>query len=348
MKSQILGFQIPFRSFSKETSLSPSKPITHRDSHGTYREHSPKRAGRASLHTAALGSGGGWDDHWQTQFVGIGRAPTPGYLDQPHCWLPELPSGIATANLLSAPTRAGTPSSTGSSGADSWEAQGAPSTARTTTGPWGSPQPRGPPAHGLTADWRAGAHRPGGPRSDAWPSRLPADPRPPPRSPALVRTRAPRRPVTHLPPRGPTRPRLPPAVSWGGRGRPALRGGREAYAAFSGPAAPIRAARGRCFPRRPWGKSAAVTTRTSPGPRPGKLPGGFPQPRGRRCAGRGLSARAAAARVTAPRFPTAVTCARRPGARGAGRSAGVFPGPSTEPTLGLRASELRLSAGPLL
>lgn len=86
--------------FGKETSPSPSKPITHRDCHGTYREHSPKRAGRASLHTAALGSGGGWNDHWQTQFVSVGRLPTPGYIDQPHCWLPELPPRTARKSTL--------------------------------------------------------------------------------------------------------------------------------------------------------------------------------------------------------------------------------------------------------
>ncbi|XP_048073089.1 translation initiation factor IF-2-like [Ursus arctos] len=146
----------------------------------------------------------------------------------------------------------------------------------------------------------------------------------------------------------PARQRLEPAVSSGGGGRPALRCGRKADVAFSvsaGRPAPIRAARcgGRCFPRRTWGNSAAVTTGTSPNPRPGKLPGGFPRPRGRRCAGHGLSEGAAAATGLRARsgrpgslagFLTAPTCVPSEGTGGnAGSPSRVFLLLETEMTL---------------
>lgn len=118
-----------------------------------------------------------------------------------------------------------------------------------------------------------------------------------------------------------------------------------AFSVSAGRPAPIRAARcgGRCFPRRTWGNSAAVTTGTSPNARPGKLPGGFPRPRGRRCAGHGLSEGAAAATGLRARsgrpgslagFLTAPTCVPSEGTGGnAGSPSRVFLLLETEMTL---------------
>ncbi|XP_045653553.1 translation initiation factor IF-2-like [Ursus americanus] len=230
---------------------------------------------------------------------------------------------------------------------------------RTPPGPGGHPRHEGHPPHGLAANWRRDVHGRGSLKHPLAPG--------PRRGPSLRTARAPRiqlptcRPEAQCPregrsahahPGAPLRTccpeRLEPAVSSGGGGRPALRCGRKADVAFSvsaGRPAPIRAARcgGRCFPRRTWGNSAAVTTGTSPNARPGKLPGGFPRPRGRRCAGHGLSEGAAAATGLRARsgrpgslagFLTAPTCVPSEGTGGnAGSPSRVFLLLETEMTL---------------
>lgn len=175
--------------------MSPSKLTAHGDGHGNHLAHSLNRAGRGSLHTAALSSSGAGMTTGNPS--SSASAPSPQH-------------GAAGTNRT-----AGCPSCPPGRDRKSAPRQRAPALAPprgrlrraagkrrgtlhggTATGPWGSPQPRGPPAHGLPAEWRAGAHRPGVLAATPGPP-PPGRPSPPaalPRGPHHVRgirTRAP-------------------------------------------------------------------------------------------------------------------------------------------------------------